>query len=109
MGTQPVPMNFRARKPTNHDIAEDVRVTGGIIDVQPEGGVYETTVYLLAGQTIEYGMLGLPVPQIDAQAQATIAIPAAGGRAAGHRVSVAGDGGPHRADILAARFASRAV
>ena len=65
-GTQPVPMNFRARKPTNHDIAEDVRVTGGIIDVQPEGGVYETTVYLLAGQTIEYGMLGLPVPQIDA-------------------------------------------
>jgi len=67
IGTQPVPMNFRARKPTNHDIAEDVRVTGGIIDVQPEGGVYETTVYLLAGQTIEYGMLGLPVPQIDAQ------------------------------------------
>ncbi len=66
-GTQPVPMNFRARKPTNHDIAEDVRVTGGIIDVQPESGVYETTVYLLAGQTIEYGMLGLPVPQIDAQ------------------------------------------
>jgi hypothetical protein len=66
-GTHPVPMNFRARKPTNHDIAEDVRVTGGIIDVQPEGGVYETTVYLLAGQTIEYGMLGLPVPQIDAQ------------------------------------------
>lgn len=66
-GTQPVPMNFRARKPTNHDIAEDVRVTGGIIDVQPEGGVYQTTVYLLAGQTIEYGMLGLPVPQIDAQ------------------------------------------
>jgi hypothetical protein len=66
-GTRPVPMNFRARKPTNHDIAEDVRVTGGIIDVQPEGGEYETTVYLLAGQTIEYGMLGLPVPQIDAQ------------------------------------------
>jgi len=65
-GTQSVPMNFRARKPTNHDIAEDVRVTGGIIDVQPEGGVYETTVYLLAGQTIEYGLLGLPVPQIDA-------------------------------------------
>ena len=66
-GKRPVPMNFRARKPTNHDIAEDVRATGGIIDVQPEGGVYETTVYLLAGQTIEYGMLGLPVPQIDAQ------------------------------------------
>ncbi len=66
-GTHPVPMNFRSRKPTSHDIAEDVRLTGGIIDVKPEGGVYETTVYLLAGQTIEYGMLGLPVPQIDAQ------------------------------------------
>ena len=66
-GTRPVPMNFRARKPTNHDIAEDVRATGGVIDVQPGGGVYETTVYLLAGQTIEYGLLGLPAPQIDAQ------------------------------------------
>jgi hypothetical protein len=65
-GMRPVPMNFRSRKPTSHDQAEDVRMTGGIIDVQPEGGVYETTVYLLAGQTIEYGMLGLPVPQIDA-------------------------------------------
>ena len=66
-GTQPVPMNFRARKPSSHDIAEDVRVTGGMIDVQPEGGVYETKVYLLRGQTIEYGLLGLPAPQIDAQ------------------------------------------
>jgi len=66
-GTRPVPMNFRARKPTGHDIAEDVRATGGIIDVLPEGGVYETTVYLLAGQTVEYGLLGLPSPQIDAQ------------------------------------------
>lgn len=66
-GTRPVPLTFRARKPTNHDIAEDVRITGGIIDIQPEGGVYETTVQLLAGQTIEYGLLGLPVPQIDAQ------------------------------------------
>ena len=66
-GTRPVPMNFRARKRSSHDVAEDVRVTGGIIDVKPEGGVYETTVYLLAGQTIEYGLLGLPTPQIDAQ------------------------------------------
>ncbi len=65
-GTRPVPMNFRSRKPTNHDIAEDVRATGGIIDVKPEGGVYEAVVYLLAGQTLEYGLLGLPVPQIDA-------------------------------------------
>jgi len=65
-GTRPVPLTFRARKPTNHDIAEDVRITGGVIDVTPEGGVYETTVRLLAGQTVEYGLLGLPVPQIDA-------------------------------------------
>jgi len=66
-GVRTVPMTFRSRKPTSHDQAEDVRMTGGIIDVRPEGGVYETTVYLRAGQTIEYGMLGLPTPQIDAQ------------------------------------------
>jgi mono/diheme cytochrome c family protein len=65
--TQPVPMTFRSRRPTNHDIAEDVRSVGGIIDVQPSGGVYETIVQLRAGQTIEYGLLGLPVPQPDAQ------------------------------------------
>ena len=65
-GTRSVPMTFRARKPTDHDIAGNVRSTGDIMDVQPEGGVYETTVYLKAGQTIEYGLLGLPVPQIDA-------------------------------------------
>lgn len=64
-GNHPVPMTFRSRKPTNHDIAEDTRSTGGIIDVQPEGGVYETTVRLNAGQTIEYGLLGLPAPQPD--------------------------------------------
>lgn len=65
--TQPVPMIFRSRRPTNHDIAEDVRSVGGIIDIQPSGGVYETMVQLGAGQTIEYGLLGLPVPQPDAQ------------------------------------------
>jgi len=69
--TAPVPMTFRSRRPTNHDIAEDVRSIGGIIDVHPEGstgpanGVYETTVHLNAGQTIEYGLLGLPAPQPD--------------------------------------------
>ncbi len=63
----PVPMTFRSRKPTSHDIAEDVRYTGGIIDIQPELRVYETTVMLGAGQTIEYGLLGLPTPQPDAQ------------------------------------------
>ena len=66
-GNRPVPMTFRSRKPTNHDIAEDTRSTGGIIDVQPEGGVYETTVRLNAGQTVEYGLLGLPTPQPDVQ------------------------------------------
>lgn len=66
-GTRSVPMTFRARKPTNHDIAENVRPTGGIIDILPEGRVYETIVYLQEGQTIEYGLLGLPSPQIDAQ------------------------------------------
>jgi mono/diheme cytochrome c family protein len=69
--TQSVPMTFRSRRPTNHDIAEDVRSVGGIIDIQPNArpgvGVYETIVRLGAGQTIEYGLLGLPVPQPDAQ------------------------------------------
>ena len=64
---KPVPMQFRARRPSNHDIAEDVRPTGDLIDIQPQGGIYETTVYLRSGQTIEYGLLGLPNPQIDAQ------------------------------------------
>jgi cytochrome c553 len=69
--TLPVPMTFRSRRPTNHDIAEDVRSVGGIIDIQPNAqpgvGVYETVVQLGAGQTIEYGLLGLPVPQPDAR------------------------------------------
>jgi hypothetical protein len=60
-----VPMTFRSRRPTNHDIAEDVRSTGGNIDIDPAGGTYETIVHLAAGQTIEYGLLGLPVPQPD--------------------------------------------
>ena len=64
---KPVPMRFRARRPSNHDIAEDIRPTGDLIDIQPQGGIYETTVYLQSGQTIEYGLLGLPNPQIDAQ------------------------------------------
>ncbi len=68
--TQPVPMTFRSRRPTNHDIAEDVKSVGGILDIQPNAqpgaGVYETVVQLGAGQTIEYGLLGLPVPQPDA-------------------------------------------
>lgn len=69
--TQPVPLTFRSRRPTNHDIAEDVKSVGGILDIQPnaqpDAGVYETIVQLGAGQTVEYGLLGLPVPQPDAQ------------------------------------------
>ena len=62
---QPLPMTFRSRKPSNQDTAEDVRSTGGIIDIQPGIHVYETTVQLSTGQTIEYGLLGLPTPQPD--------------------------------------------
>jgi hypothetical protein len=62
---QPVPMTFRSRKPSNQDTAEDVRSTGGIIDIQPGVHVYETIVHLNVGQTIEYGLLGLPTPQPD--------------------------------------------
>ncbi|MBP6824701.1 MAG: DUF1587 domain-containing protein, partial [Acidobacteria bacterium] len=69
--TQPVPLTFRSRRPTNHDIAEDVKSVGGILDIQPNAqpgvGVYETIVQLGAGQTVEYGLLGLPVPQPDAR------------------------------------------
>jgi hypothetical protein len=64
--SEPVPMTFRSRRPTNHDIAEDVKLTGGILEIEPGPRVYETTVLLKAGQTVEYGLLGLPVPQVDA-------------------------------------------
>ncbi len=63
---QAVPMTFRSRRPTNHDIAEDVKSTGGILEIQPQPQVYETVVQLAKGQTVEYGLLGLPVPQVDA-------------------------------------------
>lgn len=65
--TQAVPMTFRSRRPTNHDIAEDVKSVGGILEIKPGKHVYETIVPLAAGQTVEYGLLGLPVPQVDAQ------------------------------------------
>ncbi len=60
-----VPMTFRSRRPTNHDIAEDIKLTGGIIEIL-EPRVYETIVQLNKGQTVEYGLLGHPVPQVDA-------------------------------------------
>lgn len=58
----PVPMTFRARKPSGPDVSGDVRATGGTLDIQPETAVYETTVRLLPAETFEYSLLGLPVP-----------------------------------------------
>ncbi len=59
---EPVPMTFRARKPSGPDVSGDVRATGGIMDIQPKPAVYETTVRLLPTETFEYSLLGLPVP-----------------------------------------------
>lgn len=58
----PVPMTFRARKPSGADVSGDVRATGGMLDIEPANAVYETTVRLRAGETFEYSLLGLPVP-----------------------------------------------
>ncbi|MCA8995148.1 MAG: DUF1587 domain-containing protein, partial [Planctomycetaceae bacterium] len=60
--TEPVPMTFRARKPSGPDVSGDVRATGGIMDIQPQPAVYETTIRLLPTETFEYSLLGLPVP-----------------------------------------------
>ncbi len=60
--TQPLPMTFRSRKPAGVDIINEVHDTGGIIDIQPEKRVYETTVRLREGEAIEYSLLGLPMP-----------------------------------------------
>ena len=59
---QPVPMTFRARKPSGPDVSGDVRATGGIIDIQPTVATYETTIRLRERETFEYSLLGLPVP-----------------------------------------------
>jgi len=59
---QPLPMTFRARKPSGPDVSGDVRATGGIIDIQPKQNVYETTIRLRERETFEYSLLGLPVP-----------------------------------------------
>lgn len=58
----PVPMTFRARKPSGPDVSGDVRATGGIMDVLPDVRVFETTIRLRASETFEYSLLGLPVP-----------------------------------------------
>jgi len=60
--TRPLPMTFRARKPSGPDVSGDVRATGGLIDIQPEPVVYETTISLKPTETFEYSLLGLPVP-----------------------------------------------
>lgn len=59
---RPVPLTFRARKPSGADVSGDVRATGGILDIRPERAEFETTVRLCAGETLEYSPLGLPVP-----------------------------------------------
>jgi mono/diheme cytochrome c family protein len=59
---QPVPMTFRARRPSGPDVSGDVRAVGGVFDIPPEPADFETLVVLDAGQTIEYSLLGLPVP-----------------------------------------------
>ena len=59
---QPVPMTFRTRKPAGVDIINEVRADGGVIDIQPEPQVYETTLRLRAGESFEYSVLGLPMP-----------------------------------------------
>ena len=59
---EPIPMTFRARKPSGPDVSGDVRGTGGIMDIQPKQAVYETTIRLLPDETFEYSLLGLPVP-----------------------------------------------
>ncbi len=58
-----VPMTFRARKRSGPDVSGDVRATGGVLDIQPEVAVYETTVRLKKNETFEYSLLGLPVPR----------------------------------------------
>jgi hypothetical protein len=58
----PVPMTFRSRKPAGADIINEVRDEGGIIDIQPEQQVHETTVRLREGESFEYSLLGQPMP-----------------------------------------------
>jgi len=60
--SRPVPMTFRARAPSGADVSGDVRAVGGLFDIAPGGGDYETIVLLRKGQTIEYSLLGLAVP-----------------------------------------------
>ncbi len=58
----PVPMTFRARKPSKADVSGDVRATGGVMDIQPVAQEFETIIDLREQETFEYSLLGLPVP-----------------------------------------------
>lgn len=58
-----VPMTFRARKRSGPDVSGDVHATGGILDIQPQTAIYETTIQLKKNETFEYSLLGLPVPR----------------------------------------------
>ena len=58
----PVPMTFRTRKPAGADIINEVRAEGGTLDIQPETSTYEVSVRLKAGESVEYSLLGLPMP-----------------------------------------------
>ena len=59
---RPVPMTFRARKPSKADVSGDVRATGGVMDIQPVAQEFETIIDLREQETFEYSLLGLPVP-----------------------------------------------
>ncbi|MFP6763248.1 MAG: DUF1587 domain-containing protein, partial [Planctomycetaceae bacterium] len=59
----PIPMTFRARRRSGPDVSGDVRATGGLLDILPETGIYETTIRLKKEETFEYSLLGLPVPR----------------------------------------------
>ncbi len=60
--TSPLAMTFRARKRSKADVSGDVRAVGGLLDIQPQESIYETTVQLKEQETIEYSLMGLPVP-----------------------------------------------
>ena len=92
-------MTFRSRKPAGVDIINEVRAEGGIIDIQPEQQVYETTVRLREGESFEYSLLGLPMPLAheSERLRADLSLPAIPGRrAARHRGAMARNRRPHR-------------
>ncbi|HAW28161.1 MAG TPA: hypothetical protein DCY03_08590, partial [Planctomycetaceae bacterium] len=51
-----IAMNFRARKRSGADVSGDVRATGETFDIQPQGGIYETTIHLKQNETFEYSL-----------------------------------------------------